>query len=88
MLFAAPVNITTFIGSSIMFKLSALVSYAVFAFVIPFLFRTFLERVTLYGIVAASWVFLGAGLGCVPIPVAFVASGNYDIGFNFAGLPV
>lgn len=86
MLFAAPVNITTFIGSNIMFKLSTLVPYAVFAFVIPFLFRTFLERVTFYGIVAASWGFLGAGLGCVP--VAFLASGNYDIGFNFVGLPV
>lgn len=72
----------------VVFIISTLVSYAVCAFVIPFLFWAFFEGVALLGAVAARGFFLRTTLSRVSISVAFIAS-CYDCeGFYLAGLPL
>lgn len=61
---------------------------AVSTLVIPVLFRTLFEGLSLFGTVAAGWFFLGKCLGCVAISMAFVTSSKDCIRFNFTGLPV
>lgn len=61
---------------------------AVGTLVVLILFRALFKGVTLFGTVAAGWLFLVTRLGCVSISMALVPSSKDRVGFDFTGLPV